>query len=103
MDEATARKACVAPEQGYCCAGGKVSPSTRDRCSGGVFSRSQAEAQRACRPVALEAKPDAQLKKQIVRQPPPSSDAAVVSKPDATLKKEVAKQPPPPSDGPIVK
>ena len=102
MEEATARKACVAVEQGYCCAGGKVSQTTRDRCAGGVFSRSQAEAQRACRPVALDAKPDAQLKKQIITKPPPASDAAVLSKPDAALKKQVAK-PPPTSDGPIVK
>jgi len=52
--------------------------------------------------VALDAKPDAQLKKQIITKPPPASDAAVLNKPDAALKKQVAK-PPPTSDGPIVK
>ena len=69
-DEAGARKACAAPpEQGYCCAGGKVSQTTRDRCSG-IFARAQAEAQRACRVVEVVPKPDAGLKKEIIKKPP---------------------------------
>jgi hypothetical protein len=54
---------------GYCCAGGKVAQTTQDRCSG-FFARAQAEAQRACRVVQVEPKPDSGLKDQILKKAP---------------------------------
>ena len=70
-DEASARKDLHARlhPTGYCCAGGKVSQTTQDRCSG-VFARAEAEARRACRVVQVEPKPDGGLKDQILRKPP---------------------------------
>jgi hypothetical protein len=55
----------LAASDGYCCAGGKVSPTTRERCTG-TFARVQEEAQRVCR-----RKADILIDRGIVTKPPP--------------------------------